>query len=147
MAFFSLWTAFLARRGWNQSVDLEAWHLALDMGKAVCAMETIAEQLDVLESIPLPRIARFLRDCRLWDRFIRQNARAYLRGDLDKLFGTSVEFPTRTERVVHRRDARFFERMVPFLEEGGCAVFVGSAHLINLRRMLAEAGFTVRRSR
>jgi uncharacterized protein YbaP (TraB family) len=37
--------------------------------------------------------------------------------------------------------------MMPHLEKGRCAVFVGSAHMINLRRMLAEAGFTVRRRR
>jgi uncharacterized protein YbaP (TraB family) len=49
--------------------------------------------------------------------------------------------------VIHRRDARFLERMRPFIEEGDCAVFVGSAHMINLRTMLADAGFRVRRAR
>jgi uncharacterized protein YbaP (TraB family) len=144
MAFFSLWTGFLARRGWTQSVDLEAWHLALDMGKAVCGMESIPEQIETLESIPMPRIANFLRDCRKWDRYIKRNVRAYLKGDVDNMFGTSIEFPTRTELVIHRRDARFLDRMRPFIEEGRCAVFVGSAHMINLRGMLAEAGFSVR---
>lgn len=147
MAFFSLWTHFLARKGWTQSVDLEAWHLALEMGKAVRGMESIPEQIETLESIPIPRIVNFLRDCRRWDRYIRRNVRAYLKGDVENMFGTSIEFPTRTELVIHRRDARFLERMRPFIEEGGCAVFVGSAHMINLRGMLAEAGFRVRRRR
>jgi uncharacterized protein YbaP (TraB family) len=62
---------------------------------------------------------------------------------VDNLFGTSVEFPTRTEMVIHRRDIRFVDRMRPFIEEGRCAVFVGSAHMINLRGMLAEEGFSV----
>lgn len=147
MAFFSLWTSFLARKGWTQSVDLEAWHLALEMGKAVRGMESIPEQIETLESVPMPRIARFLRDCRRWGRYTRRNVRAYLKGDVDNMFGTSIEFPTRTELVIQRRDARFLERMRPFIEEGGCAVFVGSAHMINLRGMLAEAGFRVRRRR
>jgi uncharacterized protein YbaP (TraB family) len=147
MAFFSLWTSFLARQGWSQSVDLEAWHLAQDMGKAVRCMESIAEQIETLEGIPLPRIVKFLRSCREWHRYIKRNERAYLKGDLDRMFGTSIEFPTRTELVIHRRDARFLERMRPFLEQGRCAVFVGSAHMINLRGMLAEAGFSVRRRR
>lgn len=147
MAFFSLWTGFLARRGWSQSVDLEAWHLARDMGKAVRGMESIPEQLETLESIPIPRIVNFIRSCRKWPRYIRRNVRAYLKGNVDHMFGTSIEFPTRTELVIHRRDARFLERMRPFLEEGRCAVFVGSAHMINLRGMLAEAGFSVRRCR
>jgi uncharacterized protein YbaP (TraB family) len=147
MAFFSLWTSFLARRGWTQSVDLEAWHLALDMGKAVRGMESIPEQIETLESIPIPRIVNFIRSCREWPRYIQRNVRAYLRGDVDNMFGTSIEFPTRTELVIHRRDARFLDRMRPFIEEGRCAVFVGSAHMINLRGMLAEAGFSVRRRR
>jgi uncharacterized protein YbaP (TraB family) len=147
MAFFSLWTGFLARRGWNQSVDLEAWHLAIEMGKAVRGMESIPEQIETLESIPMPRIVNFLRQCRRWDRFIQRNARAYLKGDVERMFGTSIEFPTRTELVLHRRDARFLARMRPLIEAGRCAVFVGSAHMINLRGMLAEAGFNIRRAR
>lgn len=147
MAFFSLWTGFLARRGWTQSVDLEAWHLALEMGKAVRGMEDIPEQIETLENIPLARIVDFLRQCRQWDRYIKRNVRAYLQGDVDRMFGTSIEFPTRTELVIHRRDARFLERMRPFVEEGRCAVFVGSAHMIHLRAMLAEAGFHIRRVR
>lgn len=147
MAFFSLWTSFLARNGWRQSVDLEAWNLAVDMGKGVVGMETIQEQVETLESIPPERIVNFLRQCRRWSRFIRHNVRAYLRGDLDAMLGTSIEFPTRTESVINRRDAAFLRCMTPYLEQGRCAVFVGSAHMLNLRHMLREAGFSVRRCR
>jgi uncharacterized protein YbaP (TraB family) len=147
MAFFSLWTTYLARHGWTQSVDLEAWRLALDMGKAVRGMETISEQIETLESIPIPRIVNFFRRCGEWNRYMRRNVRAYLKGDLEGMMGTSSEFPSRTEMVIHRRDARFLERMEPFLAEGRCAVFVGSAHMLNLREMLARAGFSVRRCR
>jgi uncharacterized protein YbaP (TraB family) len=147
MAFFSLWTSFLARHGWNQSVDLEAWRLAREMGKRVHAMETIAEQIETLESIPIPRIVNFLRQCRHWRRYIQRNAKAYLKGDIDAMAGTTIEFPTRTELVIGRRDANFFTRMQPFLEEGRCAVFVGTAHMFNLRHMIAAAGFNIRRAR
>jgi hypothetical protein len=147
MAFFSLWTSYLKRHGWDQSVDLEAWHLAHDMGKAVVGMETIAEQIEILESIPLSRVVRFFRLCDRWDGYIRRNERAYLKGDLNGMMGTSTEFPTRTERVIHSRDAIFLERMEPFLETGRCAVFVGTAHMLNLLPMLEGAGFRVRRSR
>lgn len=147
MAFFSLWTGFLARRGWTQSVDLEAWSVAHEMGKSVHCMESIPEQIETLESISIDRILNFLRQCRQWNRYIRRNVRAYLKGDVENMFGTSLEFPTRTELVIGRRDARFLERMHPFIEQGRCAVFVGSAHMINLRTMLTEAGFSVRRNR
>ncbi|MDF1591895.1 MAG: TraB/GumN family protein [Desulfobacterales bacterium] len=146
-AFFSLWSEFLKRQGWTQSVDLEAWHLGHDMGKSVVAMETIPEQIQTLESISIERIVNFFRQSHLWQGYIKRYVRAYLKGDVDNLYGTSAEFPTRSEFVIHRRDAVFLERMGPHLEEGRCAVFVGSAHMINLRRMLVEAGFMVRRGR
>lgn len=147
MAFFSLWTRYLARCGWTQSVDLEAWQIAGEMGKRTVAMETIPEQIEVLESIPLTRIVNFFQRSPQWAKYIRRNVRAYLKGDLEAMMGTSIEFPSRIEQVIGRRDAIFLERMRPMIEAGGCAVFVGSAHMLNLRRMLADAGFSLRRAR
>ncbi len=147
MAFFSLWTAYLARQGWTGSVDLEAWQIAREMGKPIHYMETISDQVETLESISIPRIASFLRNCHSWGRYSRRFVRAYLKGDLDGLYGTSSEFPTRSEMVINRRDNIFLDRMKPFLEAGSAVIFVGSAHLINLRGMLADAGFCIRRWR
>lgn len=142
-AFFSLWTAYLERNGWANSVDMDAWNLALDMGKAVLGMESLAEQIASLESAPLPRIVRFLQNHGQWRKLKNNNQSAYLWGNLTGMLGTSAEFPTRTENIIDVRDQRFRERMRARVEQGGVAVFVGSAHMLNLRRMLAEDGFTV----
>jgi uncharacterized protein YbaP (TraB family) len=147
MAFFSLWTGYLARQGWKESVDREAWQIAREMCKSVHYMESIPEQVETLESIPVPRIIGFLRSCRAWGGYTRRFVRAYLKGNVDGLYGTSVEFPSRTDTVIQRRDAIFLDRMKPFLEAGSTAVFVGSAHMINLRGMLADAGYRIRRYR
>lgn len=144
-AFFSLWTGFLERSGWANSVDMDGWNLALDMGKSVLGMESLAEQIASLESAPLPRIVRFLQSWQRWPQFRNRNESAYLWGDMHNMMGTSAEFPTRTEAIIDVRDQRFRERMRPYVEQGGTAVFVGSAHMLNLRRMLAEDGFTVTR--
>ena len=144
-AFFSLWTAFLERRGWENSVDLEAWELAHSMNKVVFGMESIPEQMRALESAPMSRIVRFLRNCDNWDAYRRRNESAYLMGDLGGMMGTSTEFPSRTEQIIDNRDQRFRERMRPWLERGNVAVFVGSAHMLNLRWMLKEDGFRIRR--
>ncbi len=144
-AFFSLWTAFLERRGWRESVDLEAWNLALDMGRTVVGMESLDEQTASLEAVPLSRAEAFLRNCGTWSACARRNVRAYLAGDLEGMLGTSTEFPTRTEQIIGRRDARFLERMLPYVEQGRTVVFVGAAHMLNLRRMLAEEGFRIRK--
>lgn len=146
MALFSLWSGFLRRMDWKQSVDREAWELAKDMDKNVVAMERIEEQIQTLEGIPLERIIKFFRFCGQWKKMARKSERAYLKGDLENLLGTSVEFPSRTEYVIKRRDELFFERMTPYLNQGDCLVFVGSAHMLNLGPMLAEAGYRVRKA-
>lgn len=141
--FFSLYYAFLERHGWTQSVDLEAWEIAHDMGRNVIGMESIDEQIASLESVPLERIIRFLQHPENWKTRMRQSLSAYLAGDLENMLGTSTEFPTRTERVIGFRDERFRERMRPYIELGRTAVFVGTAHMLNLENMLREDGFTV----
>ena len=143
-AFFSIWVAYLERHGWRQSVDLEAWQTAKDMGVPVIAMENLEEQLASLESVPLPRIADFFRRCREWPAYTKRNIRTYLAGDLEGMMGSSIEFPSRTEQVIDKRDERFRRRMRPFIEAGNCAVFVGTAHLVGLIPMLEADGFSVR---
>ncbi|MBR4424257.1 MAG: TraB/GumN family protein, partial [Mailhella sp.] len=144
-AFFAAWTGFLERNGWKQSVDMEVWNIAQDMGKAVMGLESLGEQIASLESAPVERVVRFLRDCASWPRMMRSNRSRYLAGDLFGMMGTSAEFPTRTGTIIGMRDRRFRERMRPYVERGGTAVFLGTAHMVNLRRMLAEDGFTVSR--
>lgn len=145
-AFFTLWTAYLERLGWKESVDMEAWRIATSMHRNIIAMENLEEQLESLGSLPQERVIRFFKDCDSWRRRAWRNERAYLRGDLEKMMGSSAEFPTRTEHIVGRRDQRFRERMLPYLEQGRTAVFVGSAHVVNLRHMLEEDGFEVRQA-
>lgn len=145
-AMFKLWTAFLERQGWRQSVDMEAWRIAKAMRKNVIGMETLEEQLESLCSLPVWRALNFFRACKTWKKRARFNEAAYLAGDLEKMIGSSAEFPTRTEHIIGRRDQRFRERMRPWLEQGGAAIFVGSAHLVNLRHMLAWDGFSMRQA-
>ena len=141
--FFTLYYSFLERHGWTQSVDLEAWEIAHDMGRNVIGMESIDEQIASLESVPMERIIRFLRHPEDWNRRMKQSLSAYLAGNLRHMLNTSTEFPTRTNSVIGVRDQRFRERMRPYIEQGRTAVFVGTAHMLNLETMLREDGFTV----
>jgi uncharacterized protein YbaP (TraB family) len=141
--FFTLYYAFLERHGWNRSVDLEAWEIAHDMERNVIGMESVNEQIASLESVPMDRIINFLRHPEDWKRRMRRSLSAYLDGDLTRMLNTSTEFPTRTNTVISLRDQRFRERMAPYIEQGRTAVFVGTAHMLNLEKMLREDGFTV----
>ncbi len=144
-ALFTLWTTYLERNGWRQSVDMEGWHLAHDMGKTVVAMESLEEQLASLNSVPPQRVVKYFQNCDKWPSMIKANVKSYLAGDLMGVMGTSAEFPTRTKTIISMRDERFRQRMRPFMEAGGAAVFVGTAHMLNLQNMLKEDGFEVRK--
>jgi uncharacterized protein YbaP (TraB family) len=144
-AFFSLWSGFLRRKGWHGSVDMEAWYIAREMDKKIVGMETIQEQIETLENIPYQRVVRFFQECQNWYRNIRQHEKAYLKGDLQGMMGTTAEFPTRTKTVINKRDEIFLQRMLPYITDGKCAVFVGSAHMLNLEHMIADAGFKIKK--
>jgi len=146
LAFLTLWCSFLQRKGWNQSVDIEAWRLARDMGKVVFGLEAITEQIEALESVPVQGILNFMRHCSKWNSYIHHHEKYYLQGDLDYMMNLTKAYPLRTDRVINQRDKIFLQRMQPFIDKGGCVVFVGSAHMFDLRRMIAEAGYNIRKA-
>ena len=147
LAFFNIWTSYLKTKGWEGSVDLEAFETAKKMGREIHFLETIAEQVQVLEQIPLERMIRFLKKVRHWDEYSDAYVQVYLRGALaDWMAGTS-DFPSRCPPVIDDRDRVFFERMQPFLQKGETAVFLGAPHLWGVNRMLENDGYLVKQLR
>jgi uncharacterized protein YbaP (TraB family) len=61
LAFFSIWSNFLKKNGWQHSVDLEAYTIADELGKKIDFLETIEDQIGVLESLTRERITTFLK--------------------------------------------------------------------------------------
>ncbi len=144
MAFFTIWTHYLESRGWKHSVDLEAYHLALELNKPVVFLETIEEQIEVLETLSLDRIIRFLGMAHRWPDYVKEYAAHYLEGDLEKLLSLSTGFPSRSGEVIERRDAILFERMQGYLEKGGAVAFVGAPHVRGICRLLGAQGYDIR---
>lgn len=143
MAFFRLWSQYLAKRGWKHSVDLEALSVARELGKKVVFLETIEEQLDALDGIPLERIVTYLNNFRNWGKFSRYHRKQYLKGSLDGLLDIASAFPTRCPSIIEHRDPVFFERMRDYVDDGNAAVFLGITHIRGLIKMLEQEGFTV----
>ena len=140
LAFFTIWTSYLKAKGWTGSVDLEAFEIAKKLGKHIHFLETIEEQIQVLEQIPVERMVRFLQKVDRWDEYSESYVRVYLRGSLtDWMSGTS-DFPSRCPPVIDQRDRIFYRRMKPFMEEGQSAVFLGAPHLYGVNQMLEEDG-------
>lgn len=140
MVFFSLWSACL---GWQYSVDMEGYQSAIQLRLPINYLETMDEQIQVLENIPLERIVSQLNDVDAWEAMQRRYVDYFLSGDVESLLGLYGRFPTRTPEIVNHRDRRLFERMLTDFECGGAAAFVGVPHVPGVSTLLIDAGFEV----
>lgn len=139
-AFFSIWQTYL---GWQYSMDLEGYQVARKLGKRIHFLETLEEQLAVLDNIPLERIAQQLNDVKNWDAYKDEYVQIFLTGDLDKMMTFTSRFVTRGPVVVGARDRILFERMMPFIEREPTLAFIGFPHVPGVTQLLREAGYAV----
>jgi len=142
MAFMHLWNRYRAPKGWTYSTDLDVVGIAADLGKDVHPLESIDEQIEALNGIPLERIVAFLADID-WDEYLRTYVKQYLAGDLEALMATARAFPTFCESIVDRRDPILCARMSPFLEEGDAVACVGIVHCPGIIRLLRAGCYRV----
>jgi uncharacterized protein YbaP (TraB family) len=143
MAFFRIWSEHLTRSGWTFSMELDVLRISAGLGKRVDTLETIQEQLDALDNVPLERFVRFLQNGG-WHRSRRAHARCYLAGDLKGLVEVARDYPTCCDAIIGKRDPVLYERMRPFLDAGAAVVFVGTTHVPGITARLVRDGFTVR---
>jgi len=144
-AFFTLWRKFLEQNGWRYSVDLEAYQIAKEMNKEIVFLESIEEQIRVLEDLSHKRIIRILKQVDQWPDYAQEYVGCYLEGDLDRLKSMRSRFPTRHPEVIEDRDEIFYKRMQEYLEKGEALVFVGAPHVPGISEMLRAAGYQIRR--
>ncbi len=143
LAFFEIWAQFLRNQGWRHSVDKEALAVATRLKRKVHFLETISEQIEAMEGIPVERITRFLKRIDQWKEFSRHHLRYYLEGNIEAMMGLTVDFPTRCPSILDDRDPVFFERMRPFFEKENTMACVGTIHIPGLRQRFQAEGFSV----
>ena len=141
LAFFTIWSNYLERNGWRHSVDYEAYTLAQEMDKDVVFLETIEEQIKVLESLSVERIRYFLESVDQWKEYAREYVKSYLDGDLENLKSMWSRFPTRHSAVIGDRDEVLYKRMLAYLEKGDAVAFVGAPHLRGIGQLLRADGY------
>jgi len=139
-AFFSIWGTYL---NWRHSVDAEGYKIARRLGKEIRALETLDEQLAVLDGIPIERIVRQLDDVANWDAYRREYVDLYMAGDLEGIIAQSARFVTRGPMVVGERDLRMFEGLRPVFDAQDATAFVGFPHIPGVVRLFSEAGYAV----
>ena len=143
LAFLQIWSQFLKGQGWKYSVDLEALEVANQLGKEVYFLETIEEQVEALEGVPVERYVNYLKKFDHWEEYAREHARHYLDGDSERFLSFTAEFPTRCPSIVENRDRVFFERMKVHLDREETIAFFGLIHMQGIKRMLREEGYSV----
>jgi uncharacterized protein YbaP (TraB family) len=141
-------------------LDQQLERRALRAGKRVVSLETIEEQLGVLDDLPMAVQIDMLRQT-LDSLDEIESARAatveaYVSGDLDRIVAIYkslvADMPQRQvrlfeTRVIEDRNRRMAERMEPLLRGGDCFVAVGALHLpgkTGLIRLLRGRGYRVR---
>jgi uncharacterized protein YbaP (TraB family) len=144
LAFFTIWSNFLKKNGWKYSVDLEAYTIAEALGKQIDFLETIEDQIGVLESLTRELIVAFLNRVDQWHELARGYADCYLAGDLAKLKSTGLRFPSRHRSVINHRDRIFYKKMLGHFETGDAVAFVGAPHVRGVSKLLSEAGFQIK---
>ena len=143
LAFFTIWSNYLKKNGWKYSVDLEGYTLAKELDKKVVFLETIEEQIDVLENLALDRIIDFLKRVDQWQELTQGYVACYLAGDLEQMKSKGLRFPSRHHSVIDHRDKIFCTRMLEYLKAGDAVAFVGVPHVRGLSDLLRADGFQI----
>lgn len=143
LAFFTIWSNYLKKNGWKYSVDLQGYNIARKLEKNIVFLETIEEQIDVLENLSLDRILDFLKRVGHWHELSKNYEKCYLAGDLGQLKSTGLRFPSRHHSVIDNRDKIFYERMLEYLERGDAVVFVGAPHVRGVSKLLGDDGYKI----
>jgi uncharacterized protein YbaP (TraB family) len=144
VVFFKVWMHYLRNRGWKYSVDMEAYEIAKKLGKNICFLETIEEQVYAMEGIPLECIAMFFKKIESWEQYAKKRSGHYLTGDHEAMMSLVItDHPVRFNPIIDKRDPVMFERMRPCLEKGSTVAFVGTSHIRGIKKLLEESGFIV----
>jgi uncharacterized protein YbaP (TraB family) len=141
LAFFTIWSSYLKKNGWEYSVDLEGYAIAEELGKKIIFLETIEEQITVLENLSRDRIIDFLERVDEWPTLARDYVSCYLAGDTGAIHSKGLRFPSRHHTVINERDRIFCERMLEYLAMGDAVAFVGAPHVRGVSKLLSEDGF------
>lgn len=143
MAFFLIWYEFLEIQDWKYSIDIEILNIAKELNRGIHFLETIHEQIQALEGVPIARIVNFFKYAEHWDDYIDKYEKLYFKGDLKGLMELSQIFPTRCPSIIENRDPILFERMLPYLKEGDSLVAVGVSHIPGIIDRASKAGFKI----
>jgi len=125
-----------------EPIDSVIYHRADRAGKQLVYVETVKEQLDMVEkSFEVKVLDDMLADMPKTERLTLELADAYRKGDLDAL--TKM-----FEMMFFARNNAWVPKLMPLFDKGGVFVAVGAGHLLGdkgVGALLAKQGYSVER--
>ncbi len=142
----------------GEFLDLVLESRATQQNKPVSGLETIEEQIAVLDDLPMPEQIALLKEAvRMQNDFaiaLEEMIKAYLARNLVSLVEITEKYePTDdalarrfNDRLLTQRNTRMAQRMAPMLKQGSVFVAVGAGHLpgeAGLLYLIEKAGYRV----
>ncbi|MDR0659808.1 MAG: TraB/GumN family protein [Prevotellaceae bacterium] len=140
-----------------QSIDQYLFSYAKAHGKAVFGIETMEEQLDAVDAIPMKDQAEMLKESlmkeddprdaikKLWDTYKSQNFE-----ELEKELEESNPSPLFTHELIEKRNVNMADRISSMMvENGSLFAAIGALHLGDIHKikgvvsLLQEKGYTL----
>jgi len=143
MAFFKVWFQYLRNNGWRYMMDVDAFKIAIELGKKVHFLETIEEQIAALDGIPFERIVNFFNKMDNWKYYREFYVKPFLKGDLKGIMSVAEIYPARCESIIEKRDPILYNRIKPFLEKGNTFALVGIMHIQGIKEMILDDNYAI----
>ncbi len=132
------------------SIDEFLWARARKQRLERHGLETLAEQLNVMDSMPATYVLEQLRDQDSLEAELDKMRVLYTSEDLDGMWQYSDKESgmdsTMLAMVNDRRNMRMADRMEPLLQDGGMFIAIGALHLTGpsgMPRLLQRRGYRV----
>lgn len=131
------------------TVDQFIWEFARRDSIPAHGIETMTEQLSVLEKMPNSMLLDMLSDTVNQDSVTADLIEAYVQEDLTSIAEMMLQLDDLgafSQAINADRNARMVERLIPSIDRGGAFIAVGAAHLPGdkgLIKRFAEHGYTV----
>ena len=152
----------LPQSGDRAALDMQLYQSALERGKPVHGLETIEEQIEVFEGLPMDaQLALLSNTVDQYDAITRMTGRvidAYLARDLAAIRRINEQMQVNSsargedkllmKRALGDRNPRMVERMCALIDAGGAFIAVGALHLPGeggVLSLLARQGYRLSR--
>jgi uncharacterized protein YbaP (TraB family) len=131
------------------TIDEYLYHQALKEGKRIIGLETVEEQMEMLEKIPNAYIIDYFKNFNKGAEDLEQIIMLYSRADLDHLLHLMQEdkaMAALEKQLITKRNKKMVSGIIPLIKEQSSFIAVGAGHLPGKKgilRLLEKKGCTL----